>query len=180
MTDPLLQHRILFLAEEVTAEVANRLVAELLLLDADDHDAPIDLYINSPGGSVVDGIAIIDAMQCVQAPVGTICVGQAVSIAAWVLAAGTRGRRAATPHAEIMLHQASAGFKGQAADVRRRAERIQRSQDSLVHLLAGWTGQDAERVRQDMDRDSFMSAEAARAYGLIDEVLEPYSRPAKA
>jgi ATP-dependent Clp protease, protease subunit len=180
MTDPLLQHRILFLREQVSAETANQLVAQLLLLDADDHSAQIDLYINSPGGSVVDGMAIVDAIQCIQAPVSTICIGQAVSMAAWILAAGTRGRRAATPHAEITLHQAVAGFKGRAAEVRGRAERIQRSQDSLVLLLAGWTGKDAEGIRQDMERDLAMSAEAARVYGLIDEVLEPYPRPTTA
>lgn len=176
MTNALLHHRILFLREEVSAETANLLVAQLLLLDADDHEAQIDLYINSPGGSVVDGMAIVDAMQCIQAPVSTICIGQAASMAAWILAAGTRGRRVATPHAEIMLHQVSAGFKGQAADVRVQADRIQRTQESLVRLFAGWTGQDTDRIRRDMERDFFISAEEARAYGVIDEVLEPYAR----
>jgi ATP-dependent Clp protease protease subunit len=173
MTNDLLAHRILFLCEEMTAATANQLVAQLLLLDADDHQAQIDLYINSPGGSVVDGMAVIDAMQCIQAPVSTICVGQAASMAAWILAAGTRGRRVATPHAEIMLHQVSAGFKGQAADIQVQAERIRRMQDSLVRLIAGWTRQDADRIRRDMERDFFMSPDEARAYGLIDEVLEP-------
>jgi len=113
-----LQHRILFLSEEVNRESANRIISGLLLLDAADKEAPIDFYINSPGGSIIDGLAIIDTMRCIHAPVGTICLGQAASMAAWILAFGAKGRRMATPHAEIMIHQASGGFHGQTAVIR--------------------------------------------------------------
>jgi len=175
----LMSHRILFLSDEVTAEVANRLIAQLLLLDAANPEASIDLYINSPGGSVPDGLAIIDAMHCIRAPVSTICVGKAFSVAACILAAGTPGLRFATPNAEVLLHQVAAAFEGPASDIRVYTERVTRLQDRLVEMLARWTGQPPERIRRDMERQSFMTAEEARAYGLIDAVLEPVvkSRP---
>jgi len=171
----LLQHRILFLAGEVTAESANRLVADLLLLDADDHQRSIDLYVNSPGGNVLDGMAVIDTMHCIQAPVSTVCVGQAASMGAWLVAAGERGKRFGTPNAEMMIHQIAWGMAGHTEDIRVRTEQMVRLQEKMVHLLAGWTGQSAERIRQDMNRDFFMTATAAREYGLIDEVLLPFS-----
>lgn len=174
--EALLRHRILFLSEPITAEVANRLIAQLLLLDADDPKTPIDLYINSPGGSIPDGLALIDAMQCIQAPVSTICVGQAASMAAWVLAAGTRGRRFATPNAEVMIHQVAASFAGQAGDIRVYTERLLRIQERLVRMLARWTGQSPERISRDMEHEFFMTAEEARAYGIVDAILEPYEK----
>ncbi|MCS7066589.1 MAG: ATP-dependent Clp protease proteolytic subunit [Fimbriimonadales bacterium] len=174
--EALLRHRILFLSEPITAEVANRLIAQLLLLDADDHNAPVDLYINSPGGSVLDGLAVIDAMQCIQAPVSTICMGQAASMAAWILAAGAKGRRFATPNAEVMLHQVAAGFAGQTSDIRIYTERVLRIQQRLVEMLAQWTGQSPERITKDMEHEFFMTAEEARAYGIVDAILEPYAK----
>ena len=169
----LVQHRIVFLAEPVNPESANRLIAQLLRLDADSHDRPIDLYVNCPGGSVSDGIAIIDAMHCIQAPVGTTCIGQAASMAAWILAAGTPGRRCATPNAEVMIHQVAGGFSGSAADVQVHTRHMLRLQQRLVDMLAAWTGQTPDRITQDMERDFFMTAHEAMAYHLIDEVLEP-------
>lgn len=169
----LLQHRILFLGGEVTNDAANRIIAQLLLLDADDPERAIDLYINSPGGSVVDGVAIIDAMRCIRAPVGTTCIGQAASMGAWILAAGAPGRRCATPNAEVMIHQVSTGFGGKASDIEVYAEHTLGLQRRLVDMLAAWTGQPPERIRADMARDCFMTAEEARAYGLVDQVLVP-------
>ncbi|MFA4029506.1 MAG: hypothetical protein GDYSWBUE_000533 [Candidatus Fervidibacterota bacterium] len=176
----LLSHRILFLSEPITAEVANRLIAELLLLDADNHEAQIDLYINSPGGSVLDGLAIIDTMQCIQAPVSTICVGQAASMAAWILAAGTKGRRFATPNAEVMIHQVAAAFAGQTSDIRIYTQRMVRLQERLVQMLAEWTGQPIERIQKDMEHEFFMTAEEAKAYGIVDAILEPFAKPTAA
>lgn len=174
--EALWRHRILFLSESVTAEVANRLIAGLLLLDADDHKTPIDLYINSPGGSVPDGLAIIDAMQCIQAPVSTICIGRAASVATWILAAGTRGRRFATPNAEVMIHQVAAGFAGPVSDMRIYTEWVLRLQERLVEMLSRWTGQPPERIAKDMEREFFMTAEEARDYGIVDAILEPYEK----
>lgn len=171
-------HRILFLSESISTEVANRLIAGLLLLDADDHETPIDLYINCPGGSVIDGLAVIDAIQCIRAPVYTICVGQAASMAACLLASGSPGHRYATPNAEVMLHQVAASFAGQATDIRIHTQRLVRLQERVIEMLAGWTGQPVDRIRCDMDRDCFLTAEEAKAYGLIDAVLETSSKRA--
>ena len=172
-TQLLLAHRILFLSEEITTERANALVASLLLLDADDPSRQIDLYINSPGGSVRDGLAIIDAMHCIQAPVSTICIGTAASMAAWVLAAGESGLRYATPHAEVMIHQVIGGYRGSADDVRIYADRILRDQRTMVEELSHYTGQTIERIQQDIIRDCFMTAEEAKDYGLIDQIIAP-------
>jgi len=171
----LLSYRILFLSEPITAEVANRLIAQLLLLDADDHEAQIDLYINSPGGSVLDGLAIIDTMACIQAPVSTICVGQAASMAAWLLAAGTKGIRLAAPNAEIMIHQAATSFAGQTTDIRIYTRRMINLQKRLLELMVQWTGQSIKRIKKDMEHEFFMSAEEAKDYGIVDRVLEPYT-----
>lgn len=168
----LIKHRILFLSEEVTREAANRLISELLLLDSGDPEAPIDLYINSPGGSILDGLAIIDAMDCIRAPVSTICVGQAASMGAWILAAGTKGRRYATPNAEIMIHQASGGFRGQTAVVRVYAARMARLQEKLVKMLAGRTGQKGTKILRDMEVEHFMTAAEAKRYGIIDKIID--------
>jgi ATP-dependent Clp protease protease subunit len=175
-TQDLLRHRILFLSEPITAEVANRLIAQLLLLSADNQEAQIDLYINSPGGSVLDGLAIIDTMQCIPTPVSTICVGQAASMAAWILAAGTKGLRFATPNAEIMIHQVVAAFAGQTTDIRIYTQRMMRLQERLVHMLAQWTGQPVERIQKDMEHEFFMTAEEAKEYGLVDAILEPFAK----
>lgn len=174
--DALLGHRILFLSEPITTEVANRVISGLLLLDADDHQAQIDLYINCPGGSVVDGLAIIDVIQCIQAPVSTVCVGQAASMAAWILAAGAKGKRWATPNAEVMLHQVAASFAGQTSDIRIYTERMIGLQQRLVGMLARWTGQSPKRITKDMEHEFFMTAQKAKEYGVIDGILEPYAK----
>ncbi|MHB2148291.1 ATP-dependent Clp protease proteolytic subunit [Calditrichota bacterium LG25] len=174
MSESLLVHRILFLSEPINDSVANRLIGHLLLLDAQNQHAPIDLYINSPGGSVLDGLAIIDTMLCIQAPITTICLGKAISMAAWILAAGSKGQRKATPHAEIMIHQLSAGIQGEADDIEVYARRIKRQQEELIKMLAHWTGQNDEKIRQDINLDYYMTAQEAKAYGLIDEILQPY------
>jgi len=175
-TQTLLSHRILFLSEPITSEVANRLVSNLLLLDAVDNKAEIDLYINSPGGNLVDGFAILDTIQCIQAPVSTICVGQAASMAAWILAAGVKGRRFATPNAEIMIHQIAGGFSGQTTDFKIYSDRIVRLQRRLVEMLSGWTGRPKSQIKKDMEHEFFMTAEEAKAYGIIDAILEPFSK----
>lgn len=172
----LLEHRILFLAGEVNAQSANRIISQLLLLDAQDPTTPIDLYINSSGGSVGDGLAIIDTMMCIRAPVSTLCIGQAMSMGARILAAGARGKRFATPNAEIMLHLMQVGLQGDSVDIQINAQRIARQQARMIDMLAQWTGQTPERIREDIDRDFFMTAEEAKAYGLIDEVLEAYDK----
>lgn len=175
----LLQNRILLLSEQVTAETSNRLISELLLLDAADHSSRIDLYINSPGGVVSDGLAIIDAIRCIQAPVSTVCIGQAASMAAWILAAGARGQRYASPNAEVMIHQVAAGFSGPAAHIKVMAERTMRLQRRLIELLAEFTGQTLQRIEEDLERDCFLAADQALAYGMIDAILEPFPREAK-
>ena len=171
----LLQHRILFLAGGVDSDTANRIVAQLLLLDAQDPEAQIDLYINSRGGNIGDGLAIIDAMTCIQAPVSTICIGQAMSMAARILAAGQKGRRFATPNSEIMLHLMQVGLEGDSVDIQINAQRIARQQSAMIDMLARWTGQDRGKIEKDIDRDFFMTAEEAREYGLIDQVLRPHA-----
>ena len=170
----LLQHRILFLGGVITSDTANKIIAQLLLLEAEDRNGPIDLYVNSPGGSVVDGLAIIDAIRCIRAPVSTTCIGQAASMGAWILAAGTPGMRYLTPNAEVMIHQLSSSFEGKAADIEVLAQRTLRLQGRLVEMLAAWTGQPPQRVREDMSRDRFMSADEACSYGLADQVVEPF------
>ena len=174
LTSPLLQHRILFLSEEISRETACRIIPELLLLDADNHELPIDLYINSGGGSITAGLAIIDTMQCIQAPVSTICIGMAASMAAMILAAGTPGQRHASPNAEVMIHQSSGGFQGQTSTIRIYAQRMQRQEEQLVDLLARWTGQKKARITADIQNDYFMTAIEAREYGIVDTILEPF------
>jgi len=173
-TSTLLSHRILFLSGPVSPEITNQLIADLLLLDADNHEAQIDLYINSPGGSVLDGLAIIDAIQCIQAPVSTVCIGQAASMAAWVLAAGRKGYRFASPNAEILLHQVASALAGQTSDIRRYAQRMIRLQERLIQMFSEWTGRSADSIEKDMEHELFMTAEEAKAYGIVDAILEPF------
>jgi ATP-dependent Clp protease protease subunit len=174
LSSPLLQHRILFLSEEITRETSCRMIPELLLLDADNHELPIDLYINSPGGNITAGLAIIDTMQCIQAPVSTICIGMAASMAAMILAAGAPGQRHASPNSEVMIHQSSGGFQGQTSTIRIYAQRMQRQEEQLVDLLAQWTGQKKERITTDIQNDYFMTAKEAKAYGIVDTILDPF------
>ncbi len=164
--------RILFLGQEVSDGIANSLVAQMLYLDADDSSKPIYLYINSPGGSVTAGLAIFDTMQYVKSDVVTICVGLAASMGAFLLAAGTKGKRLALPHSRIMIHQPLGGTsQRQASDIEIEAREILRIKDMLNQSLAGMCGQSLEKVTKDTDRDYFLSAAEAKEYGLIDRVI---------
>ena len=169
----LLKDRIIFIGGPIDDDIANSVVAQLLFLEGDDPDKDINLYINSPGGSVSAGLAIYDTMQYIKCEVSTICIGLAASMGAFLLAAGAPGKRKALPNAEIMIHQVSGGAQGQATDINIQAEQILKLKKRLNEILAARTGQTIERVTQDTERDNYMSAEAARAYGLIDEVFPP-------
>ena len=170
----LLNDRIVFLGEEVNATTASLVVAQLLYLEAQDPDKEIQLYINSPGGSGTDGMAIYDTMQYVKCDVSTICVGMAASMGAFLLSSGAKGKRLALPNAEIMIHQPSAGTKGQVTDMAIHLKRLQTIKTRLNNILAANTGQSLETVTADCERDNFMTAEEAKEYGLIDKVI--YSR----
>jgi ATP-dependent Clp protease protease subunit len=167
----LLKDRIVMLAGEVSDELANTVVAQMLFLESDDPDKDINLYINSPGGSVTAGMAIYDTMQYVKSPVSTICLGQAASMGALLLCAGAKGKRYALAHARIMIHQPSGGFGGQASDIELHAKEIIRMKRMLNEIMAKHTGQPFERVERDTDRDNFMGPVEAKEYGLIDEVF---------
>jgi len=164
--------RILFLGQEVTDSLANRIVAQMLYLDAEDSNKPIYLYINSPGGSVTAGMAIYDTMQYIKADVITICVGLAASMGAFLLAAGSPGKRLALPHARIMIHQPLGGARGQATDIEIEAREILRIRSLLNDILVSRTGQTLAKIQKDTDRDYFLSAQEAKDYGLIDQVIE--------
>ena len=167
------QERIIFLGQEVTDGLANQIVAFLLYLDSDDPNKPIYLYINSPGGSVTAGMAIYDTMQYIKSEVITICVGLAASMGAFLLAAGTPGKRLALPHSRIMIHQPSGGVgRRQATDIQIEAKEILRVRKQLDEMLAARTGQTLDKIKKDTDRDYFMSALEAQEYGLIDKVIE--------
>lgn len=167
----LLKDRIIFLGGEVNDDVANLIVAQLLFLDAEDPEKDIFLYINSPGGSVTAGMAIYDTMQYVRGEVSTICTGLAASMGAFLLAAGAKGKRKALPNSEIMIHQPSGGARGQATDIAIQAEWILRSKRQLNQILSERTGQPLERIAADVERDYFMSAQDAKEYGLLDEII---------
>ena len=167
----LLKDRIIFLGEEVNETTASLVVAQLLFLESEDPNKDIQLYINSPGGMVTAGMAIYDTMQYIKCDVSTICIGLAASMGAFLLAGGTKGKRFALPNSEIMIHQPSGGAKGQATEIQIAAEHILRTKKKLNEILAKNTGQDYEKVVEDTERDNFMSAEEAKAYGLIDEIV---------
>ena len=168
----LLNDRIIFLGEEVTDVSANLIVAQLLFLESEDPNKDIQLYINSPGGSVTAGMAIYDTMNYVKCDVSTICMGMAASMGAFLLAGGAKGKRFALPNAEIMIHQPSGGARGQATDIQIVAEQILRTKQKLNEILAANTGQPLERIAADTDRDNYMTAEEAKEYGLIDELVK--------
>ena len=167
----LLKDRIIFLGEEVNDVSANLIVAQLLFLEAEDPSKDIQLYINSPGGSVTAGMAIYDTMQYIKCDVSTICIGMAASMGAFLLAGGAKGKRLALPNAEIMIHQPSGGAKGQATEIQIAAENILKTKKKLNEILSANTGQPLEIVEKDTDRDNYMTAEEAKAYGLIDGVV---------
>ena len=168
----LLKDRIIFLGDEINDDVASVIVAQLLFLEAEDPDKDISIYINSPGGSVTAGMAIYDTMQYIKPEISTICVGMAASMAAVILSSGTKGKRYALPHAEVMIHQPLGGFRGQAEDIKIHADWILRTRETLNRILSENTGQSIETIARDTDRDNFMYAETAREYGLIDQVIE--------
>lgn len=168
----LLNDRIIFLGEEVTDVSANLIVAQLLFLESEDPNKDIQLYINSPGGSVTAGMAIYDTMNYVKCDVSTICMGMAASMGAFLLAGGAKGKRFALPNAEIMIHQPSGGAQGQATDIQIVADQILRTKKKLNEMLAANTGQPFEKIAADTERDNWMTAEEAKAYGLIDELVK--------
>ena len=170
----LLNDRIVMLCEEVNATTASLVVAQLLYLEAQDPDKDIQFYINRPGGSVTDGMAIYDTMQYIKCDVSTICIGMAASMGAFLLSSGTKGKRLALPNAEIMIHQPSGGTQGQASDIKIQAEWMLRTREKLNRILAENTGKSIEQIAIDTERDNFMPAEDAVKYGLIDKVI--YSR----
>ena len=167
----LLKERIIFLGGSIDDHVANLVIAQLLFLEAEDPDKDIHLYINSPGGVVTAGMAIFDTMRYIKSPVSTICVGQAASMGAVLLAAGEKGKRYSLAHSRIMIHQPLGGFQGQASDINIHAKEILRMKDELNELLAEMTGQPFEKVEADTERDFFMSADEAREYGLVDSTF---------
>lgn len=167
----LLSDRIILLGEEIDDHVANLVVAQLLFLDAEDSEKDINLYINSPGGLVTAGLAIYDTMNYIRADVSTICIGQAASMGALLLSSGAKGKRYALPHAEVMIHQPLGGARGQASDIRIHADWILKTKDKLNRILAANTGKSLSKIAKDTDRDKFMSADEALAYGLVDQVL---------
>ncbi|MEG0775288.1 ATP-dependent Clp endopeptidase proteolytic subunit ClpP [Clostridium sp.] len=168
----LLKERIIFLGDEVNDTTASLVVAQLLFLESEDPDKDIYLYINSPGGSITSGMAIYDTMNYIKSDVSTICIGMAASMGAFLLAAGAKGKRFALPNSEIMIHQPLGGFKGQATDIDIHAKRILKTKETLNRILSERTGQPIEKISHDVERDYFMSAEEAKEYGLIDEVID--------
>ncbi len=167
----LLKDRIIFLGTPINDDVANVVIAQLLFLDSEEPEKDIMLYINSPGGHVSAGLAIYDTMQYLHCDVATICMGQAASMGSFLLAAGTKGKRYALPHARVMIHQPLAGFQGQATDIDIHAREILKTRDTLNELYAKHTGQNADKIKHDTERDNFMSSAQAKEYGIIDEVL---------
>ena len=168
----LLNDRIIFLSDEVNDLTSSLIVAQMLYLESVDPDKDISFYINSPGGSVTAGMAIYDTMQYIKCDVSTICIGMAASMGAFLLAAGTKGKRLALPHSEIMIHQPSGGAQGQCSDIKIRADLLLRTRDTLNRILAERTGKPIETIEKDTERDNFMTAEQALEYGLIDRIID--------
>ncbi|MFO8089938.1 MAG: ATP-dependent Clp endopeptidase proteolytic subunit ClpP [Desulfatiglandaceae bacterium] len=175
----LLKDRIIFMGEQVTDNTANLMIAQMLFLESEDPDKDINLYINSPGGSVTAGLAIYDTMQYIKPEVATICMGQTSSMAALLLAAGAKGKRFSLPNARILIHQPMGGAQGQATDIDIHAREILKIRERLNEILQRHTGQDIEKIRRDTERDYFMSAEEAKKYGVIDKVIAKREIPPK-
>ena len=173
----LLKERIIFLGTPVTDEIASLVIAQMLFLEAEDPDKDITFYVNSPGGVVTAGLAIYDTMRYVRCDIVTLCMGQAASMGALLLAAGTKGKRYALPNARILIHQPMGGFQGQATDIDIHAQEILRMRSDLNKILAQHTGQNIRKIKKDTERDYFMSAEEAKKYGIIDKVLEKRAKP---
>jgi len=173
----LLKDRIVFLGSQIDDDLANVVIAQLLFLESEDPDKDIRMYVNSPGGDVTAGLAIYDTMQSLRCQVATLCMGQAASMASFLLATGARGKRCALPHARVLIHQPLAGMQGQATDIEIRAREILKARDTIAALYAQHTGQPVDKIKHDTERDNFMSAAEAKDYGIIDEVLTPGKRP---
>jgi ATP-dependent Clp protease protease subunit len=167
----LLKDRIIFLGTALNDEIANLLIAQLLFLESEDPDKDINFYVNSPGGLVTAGLAVYDTMQYIKPDITTVCIGQAASMGALLLAAGTRKKRYSLPHSRIMIHQPMGGFQGQASDIEIQAKEILRMKDTLNHILKEHTGRDLEEIKRDTDRDKFMSGMEAKEYGIVDHVI---------
>jgi ATP-dependent Clp protease, protease subunit len=175
----LLKDRIIYLGTPINDEVSNVIVAQLLLLESQDPDKDIHMYINSPGGSITAGMAIYDTMQILRSDIRTFCIGQCASMGAWLLAAGTKGKRFAMPNSRIMIHQPLGGATGQATDIQIQAAEIIEIKGRMTELLARHTGRDITQIAKDIDRDYFMSAQEAKDYGLVDEILKPVVKAPK-
>ena len=173
----LLKERIIFLGTAVNDEIASLIIAQMLFLEAEDPDKDITFYVNSPGGGVTAGLAIYDTMQYVRCDIATLCMGQAASMGALLLTAGTKGKRYALPNSRILIHQPMGGFQGQATDIDIHAQEILRMREDLNRILASHTGQNIRKIRKDTDRDYFMSSEEAKKYGIIDKVLDKRANP---
>jgi ATP-dependent Clp protease protease subunit len=173
----LLRDRIIFLSGPIHDEYSNLIIAQMLFLEAEDPDADIHLYVNSPGGSINAGLAVYDTMQYVRPDVSTFCVGQAASMAAWLLAAGAKGKRSALPNSRVMIHQPWGGARGQASDIHIQAKELLKLRDRLNEVLSSHTGQSAEQIARDTERDFYMSGDEARAYGIVDQVAAKRQRP---
>jgi len=169
----LLKDRIVFLGTPVQDDVANAIIAQLLFLESEDPDKEVTLYINSPGGVITSGLAIYDTMRYIRCPVATVCLGQAASMGAFLLAAGEKGMRRALPHSRVMIHQPLGGFQGQATDIEIHARETIKLKKKLNEILAERTGQEFDKIREDTERDKFLTADEAKEYGLIDEVIQP-------
>ncbi|NOY91261.1 MAG: ATP-dependent Clp endopeptidase proteolytic subunit ClpP [Deltaproteobacteria bacterium] len=169
----LLKDRIVFLGTEVNDDVANAIIAQMLFLESEDPDKEITLYINSPGGVITAGLAIYDTMQYVRCPVATICLGQAASMAAWILAAGSPGLRKALPHSRVMIHQPLGGVRGQASDIEIHAKEILQLRERMNQIMSAHTGKDVDTIKNDTERDRYLSATEALEYGILDDVIAP-------
>jgi ATP-dependent Clp protease protease subunit len=174
----LLKDRIVFLGSEIDDDLANVIIAQLLFLDSEDPGKDIMLYVSSPGGDLQAGLSIFDTMQFLHCDVATVCTGQAASMASFLLSAGAKGKRYMLPHARVMIHQPLAGFRGQATDIEIHAREILRARDTINELYAKHTGQPIAKIAEDTDRDNFMSADEAKSYGIIDEILTTLKKPA--
>ncbi len=172
----LLKDRIVMLGSPVVDEVANVIVAQLLFLESVDPDKDIHFYINSPGGSITAGMAIYDAMQLIRSDVRTYCIGQCASMGAWLLASGAKGKRFALPNSKVMIHQPMGGATGQATDIDLQTKEILKTKEQMIRILSSHTGKDFEQIKKDIDRDFYMTAEEAKAYGIVDEILLPVSK----
>jgi ATP-dependent Clp protease, protease subunit len=168
----LLKERIIFIGTPIDDDIANLIIAQLLFLESEDSEKDINLYINSPGGSVTSGLAIYDTMQFIRSPISTTCMGQAASMAALLLTAGTKGKRFSLPHARVLIHQPLGGVQGQATDIDIQTREILRIRERVNEILVKHTGQPIEKIQKDTDRDFFMAPEQAKEYGIIDEVIE--------